>query len=77
STALVAGMQMHVFGHEREVRAWREADFANFCRLAVHEGALFNSVASEPALGSPSRGGSFQTHADPTPDGANWIVNGH
>lgn len=77
SSALVAGMQLHIFGHEREVRAWDEAVFAQFCQAAVSAGAMFNSVASEPALGSPSRGGAFQTHADLTPDGANWIVNGH
>ncbi len=77
SSALVAGMQLHVFGHEREVRAWDEAVFARFCQAAVTEGALFNSVASEPALGSPSRGGGFQTNASLTPDGTNWMVNGH
>lgn len=77
SSALVAGMQLHIFGHEREVRAWDEAVFARFCQAAVAEGALFNSVASEPALGSPSRGGAFQTHADLMPDGASWVVNGH
>src|SRR5262249_21574821 len=37
--------------------------------------ALFNSVASEPQLGSPSRGALFQTRAVPGPQG--WVINGH
>ncbi len=77
STALVAAMQLQVFGHAREVRAWPEDAFARFCRAAVKEGALFNSVASEPDLGSPSRGGRFRTTATPAPGGDHFIVNGH
>ncbi|MCL4265721.1 MAG: acyl-CoA/acyl-ACP dehydrogenase [Anaerolineae bacterium] len=73
STALVAGMQVHIFGHQREVRSWDEAWYERFCR-AVAEGALFNSLASEPEMGSPSRGGLPATTAVPTPDG--WLVNG-
>lgn len=75
STALVAGMQVHIFGHQREVRSWDEAWYERFCRAAA-EGALFNSLASEPALGSPSRGGLPATTAVPTADGAGWLVNG-
>ena len=56
STAIVAGMQVHIFGHQREVRSWDDAWYEQFCRLAAN-GALFNSIASEPAMGSPSRGG--------------------
>ncbi|MBE7533029.1 MAG: acyl-CoA/acyl-ACP dehydrogenase [Chloroflexi bacterium] len=73
STALVAGMQVHIFGHQREVRSWDGAWYERFCRAAA-EGALFNSLASEPVLGSPSRGGLPATTAVPTPDG--WLVNG-
>lgn len=76
STALIAGMHMQVMGHNAEVREWDEAFFERLCREAVEEGALVNSVASEPQLGSPSRGGSFQTHADLSPDGRSWIING-
>lgn len=75
STALVAGMQVHIFGHQREVRTWDEAWYERFCRAAA-EGALFNSLASEPALGSPSRGGLPATTAVPTADGAGWLVHG-
>ena len=75
STAMVAGMQVHIFGHQQEVRSWDTAWYEQFCRLAA-SGALFNSVASEPALGSPSRGGLPATTAVPTKDGDGWIVNG-
>ena len=61
STALIAGMQMHVFGHNREVRSWNEAKFAEFCQITLEKGGLFNSIATEPALGSPSRGQFYKT----------------
>ncbi len=75
STAIVAGMQVHIFGHEREVRNWDDAWYETFCRLAA-SGALFNSIASEPALGSPSRGGLSATTAVPAENGDGWVVNG-
>lgn len=75
ASAMVAGMPMQVFGHAREVKQWSADTFEWFCRAVVEEGALFNSVASEPQLGSPSRGGLPDTHADPHPHG--WRVNGH
>lgn len=75
STAIVAGMQVHIFGHEREVRNWDDAWYETFCRLAAN-GALFNSIASEPALGSPSRGGLPATTAVPAENGDGWVVNG-
>lgn len=75
STAMVAGMQVHVFGHQREVRSWDNVWYEKLCRLAA-SGALFNSIASEPAMGSPSRGGLPATTAVPANDGEGWIVNG-
>ncbi|WP_420645196.1 acyl-CoA dehydrogenase family protein [Candidatus Leptofilum sp.] len=75
STAIVAGMQVHIFGHQREVRSWDDNWYAQFCRLAA-SGSLFNSIASEPAMGSPSRGGLPATTAVPTKNGDGWIVNG-
>ncbi|ETW93369.1 MAG: hypothetical protein ETSY1_39520 [Candidatus Entotheonella factor] len=76
SSALVAVMPLHVFGYAREIRPWPEPMFARMCQAALKDGALFNNVASEPMLGSPSRGGSFETHARPHPSGG-WVVNGH
>lgn len=75
ATAMVAGMQIHVFGHEREVHSWRADAYERLCRAAV-DGALVNSLASEPQLGSPSRGGLPTTTAVATADGQSWQVNG-
>ncbi|MBL8045009.1 MAG: acyl-CoA/acyl-ACP dehydrogenase [Anaerolineales bacterium] len=74
STAMVAAMQLHIFGHARETCPWPESIFAEFCARAVR-GEIFNSVASEPLLGSPSRGGLPETYAEATPDG--WCLHGH
>jgi alkylation response protein AidB-like acyl-CoA dehydrogenase len=75
SSAMVAGMQIHLFGNVSQNRPWEESAFEHWCRVAVN-GGLFNTAASEPTLGSPSRGGQFETTATPAPDGG-WIINGH
>lgn len=77
STAVVAAMPLHLFGHARETQPWSPAHMAAFSRAAVHEQALFNAVASEPALGSPSRGQLFQTTARLSADGTHYCLNGH
>jgi alkylation response protein AidB-like acyl-CoA dehydrogenase len=40
----------------------------------VEHGALVNNFASEPEMGSPSRGGLYRTTA--TRDGEHWIIDG-
>ncbi len=73
STALVVAMQVNLFGHGLEADAWGvHAD--EFCRRAV-EGELFNAAASEPQLGSPSRGGLPQTYI--VRHGGVLVLNGH
>lgn len=74
SSAMVAGMQIHMFGNVSENRPWPEAAFERLCREAV-AGGLFNTAASEPTLGSPSRGGTFETYAVHNNNG--WVINGH
>jgi alkylation response protein AidB-like acyl-CoA dehydrogenase len=69
-------MQVHMFGHTREIRPWPEATFAWLCREAAN-GGLFNNVASEPLMGSPSRGGLPATTATPARAGDGWVINGH
>jgi alkylation response protein AidB-like acyl-CoA dehydrogenase len=49
--------------------------FERICREVVENGALINNAASEPATGSPSRGGHFSTTARRQADGS-WIING-
>jgi alkylation response protein AidB-like acyl-CoA dehydrogenase len=75
STAMVAGMNMQVFGNASEQRCWPESIFEQMCRASVRDGAMFNTVASEPQLGSPSRGAMFATRAQQA--GESWIINGH
>ncbi len=74
STAMVAAMPLHIFGAQREHSSWSAEHFAQLCRL-TSEGALLNSVASEPQLGSPSRGAIFRSNARRVDGG--WLVNGH
>lgn len=76
STGLVAAMQHQVIGHQRETRTWRADAFEQIMSDAAG-GGLLNSVASEPRMGSPSRGGLPETTAAPTDDGASLLVNGH
>ena len=76
STALVAAMPLILFGNARELLPWPEATFESLCRKTINEGAVINSVASEPLLGSPSRGGLPATYAVPTSTGDGWIING-
>ncbi len=73
SAALVTAMQFNLFGHGLETDAWG-AHTETFCRRAV-AGDLFNSAASEPQLGSPSRGGLPQTHVVRRGDAL--VLNGH
>lgn len=43
-------------------------------RDVAQHGALINSIASEPDLGSPSRGGLYKTTA--TREGDHWVIDG-
>ncbi len=74
STALVVGMTVHTFGNAIGNQNWSPALTERFV-TALQAGAIFNSVASEPQLGSPSRGGLPQTYAEKVADG--WRINGH
>lgn len=80
STALSFVMHVQTIGSAAEGDGWPPELFANLCQEAVERGALVNSLATEPALGSPSRGGRPQTVARPryAPDGAlvSWVLDG-
>ena len=73
SLALVAGMQLHVFGHALANASWPDDIVERFCTAAA-AGGLFNSVATEPDLGSPSRGAFFKTTAVESDGG--YVING-
>lgn len=74
STALVAVMTLHLMGYARETQPWRPDLYEHLCK-EVAKGALINAVASEPRLGSPSRGGLPDSFAEQ--QGENLIINGH
>jgi alkylation response protein AidB-like acyl-CoA dehydrogenase len=74
STSLGLAMHLHVVGSLAEGRYWQEEKFAQLCREIVDEKLFVNSVASEPQLGSPSRGGLPKTTARDVSNG--FIING-
>lgn len=74
ATAMAVDMTLHMIGRLADMRAWPEPVFAAICRSIVEEGALINSAATEPELGSPSRGGLPATTAVPAEGG--YRVNG-
>lgn len=80
STALSFVMHVQTIGSAAEGEGWPSTLFAELCCAAVERGALVNSLATEPALGSPSRGGRPQTVARPryADDGAlvSWVIDG-
>jgi alkylation response protein AidB-like acyl-CoA dehydrogenase len=78
SLGLVVAMHGALLGRVRDARVWPESHFARVAREIVaasaDRGALINSLASEPELGSPSRGGLPSTTARRTNSG--WLLNG-
>lgn len=75
STALGAAMHVKTIGAAADGgRAWPAAAFEAVCRATMADGAWINSCASEPELGSPSRGGLPRTVARRVADG--WRVDG-
>lgn len=69
STALAIGWHMGMMLSFAASQALPEALFAALCHDVVKKGSLVNSCATEPATGSPSRGGRPQTTATPVSGG--------
>ena len=74
STGLVAAMTLHIAGREAELKQWPE-HIREQILPDVARGALLNSAASEPRLGSPSRGGLPDSTAEV--DGDGYVIRGH
>jgi alkylation response protein AidB-like acyl-CoA dehydrogenase len=74
SVALGTTMHLAVVAGLSDARAWPAPLFERVMREVVHDGAMINSAASEPELGSPSRGGMYATTA--VRDGDGWRING-
>ncbi len=69
STALAIGWHMGMMLNLRLTEAYPQAVFAEISESVVKDGALINSCATEPATGSPSRGGRPETTATPVEGG--------
>lgn len=74
STALSIGWHVGTMKNLSEKNNWDESVFRMLCEDAM-KGALINGAATEPATGSPTRGGTFQTKA--VKDGNCWVISGH
>lgn len=75
STALVMSMHLANIGRLAENVTGSNEFFARLCRAVVEDGAVVNTAASEPATGSPSRGGRPTTTAQRQENGS-WIITG-
>jgi alkylation response protein AidB-like acyl-CoA dehydrogenase len=79
ATAVAVGMLLNVIGRMGEQRidelGWPEPLFAKVCETIAREGGLVNSVVTEPALGSISRGGVPAARAERVDGG--WRIHGH
>lgn len=74
STALAIGWHMGLTKHLGETDTWKEEIYEKFAKDVVATGALINNAATEPATGSPTRGGRPETTAKKVKDG--WVLNG-
>ena len=74
STALGLAMHLHVTGQVTEQRIYLPDVLTRLWQECVSPGVFVNSVASEPEMGSPSRGGLPVTTAVQVEGG--FVVNG-
>ncbi|MFD1064860.1 acyl-CoA dehydrogenase family protein [Oceanobacillus locisalsi] len=74
STGLSIGWHMGFMKYLGESKPWKEDVYAKVAKDVVDNGALLNSAATEPATGSPTRGGKPETTAVKKDDG--WIITG-
>ncbi|MGA9287714.1 MAG: acyl-CoA dehydrogenase family protein [Anaerobacillus sp.] len=74
ATALSIGWHLGIMLEMREEQTWTDEVYERLSKLIVNDHALLNRAASEPATGSPTRGGMPQTKAIKK-DG-NWVITG-
>jgi alkylation response protein AidB-like acyl-CoA dehydrogenase len=75
ATALSVGWHMGIIMEIGENHVWDEDKYKAVVNEVINQGALVNNIASEPATGSPTRGGQPETIAHKTENG--WVINGH
>ena len=76
SVGLGVAMQLAAVAGVAASSTWPEPLRDRILHEVVTRGALLNGLASEPELGSPSRGGGFRTVARRADDGTHWIIDG-
>lgn len=76
STALVVAMHLSQIARAIQVGNWPRPKLEEMMRGVVEHGWLLNNAASEPATGSPSRGGIPTTTATFDPETGGWRING-
>ncbi|MFC3039566.1 acyl-CoA dehydrogenase family protein [Virgibacillus xinjiangensis] len=74
ATALSIGWHMGITKYLGENGIWDEVKYKEFAEDVLANGALLNNAATEPATGSPTRGGRPETTAVQTDSG--WNING-
>lgn len=74
STGLAIGWHMGISKQLGETDNWDAKLYEAFAKDVLAKGALINNAASEPATGSPTRGGRPETTAVKVADG--WVING-
>jgi len=74
STALSIGWHMGIMKQLGENQIWEEKKYASVAKDVLETGALLNNAASEPATGSPTRGGKPETYA--VKENGQWVING-
>ncbi|ASN04588.1 acyl-CoA dehydrogenase family protein [Virgibacillus necropolis] len=74
STALSIGWHMGITKFLGEHHTWKKEKYQAFAKDVMETGALLNNAATEPATGSPTRGGKPETVAKKV--GEKWVING-
>jgi alkylation response protein AidB-like acyl-CoA dehydrogenase len=75
STALVVSMHLAQIGRALDLHSWNASAKERIIKAVLDRGALLNNAATEPATGSPSRGGIPTTRAVLQSNG-DWLING-
>ncbi|WP_096439496.1 acyl-CoA dehydrogenase family protein [Alteribacter populi] len=63
ATSLSLGWHNGIIMQLKDTQKWEEERFQFICEEVVKDGVLLNSAATEPATGSPARGGKPETTA--------------
>ncbi|SHG35450.1 acyl-CoA dehydrogenase family protein [Ornithinibacillus halophilus] len=74
STALAIGWHMGLVKHIGENHSWKEDQYRKLVQDIMEKGSLINAAATEPATGSPTRGGRPETTA--RKENGKWIISG-